>query len=327
MAISTSTPAVRRTAAQVSRASLAVGSLGLACAAFLVTRLLVSWRVTPTASHQVTLLGRRLSYPAANLGAIVILALAALGALVLARAAVETARELAAQRRLQRRLRSCLPAGERGSAGGAFVLDDEVPRAFCAGLLRPRVYCTTGALALLDDTALEAVLAHERHHAQRRDPLRQAAGRVLAGALFTVPGLGGLIDRAGLLAELGADASAVEALGGDRSALARAMVGFDDAARSGRATGIEPARVDHLLGAGSREWQFPVLLFLIAAAAIGVAAAAAALLARVAAGSATLAPPFLSGRPCIVALAAIPVALGAVAVRLRRGTALEPPAG
>ena len=40
------------------------------------------------------------------------------------------------------------------------------PEAFCAGLFRPRVYVTSGAVELLDDAGLDAVLAHERQHAQ-----------------------------------------------------------------------------------------------------------------------------------------------------------------
>jgi hypothetical protein len=46
--------------------------------------------------------------------------------------------------------------------------------------------------------------------------------------------------------------------------------------------------------------------------------AVAVLAGRVAVGSATLAPPFLSSQPCIVVLAMIPAALGWIAVRARR---------
>ena len=83
-------------------------------------------------------------------------------------------------------------------------------------------------LALLDDAALSTVLAHERQHARRRDPLRLAAGRVLARALFFLPGLGDLVERQQALAELSADESAVNDLPANRSALARAMVSFSD---------------------------------------------------------------------------------------------------
>jgi hypothetical protein len=64
-----------------------LGGLGLASAIFVIARLLESWRVTSRAgSHQILIFGQRLSYPAANLDAIMIVLLAGLGSLVTARA-------------------------------------------------------------------------------------------------------------------------------------------------------------------------------------------------------------------------------------------------
>ncbi len=98
------------------------------------------------------------------------LALAALGGLAAALAIAAVLRELRAATRLRRRL-ARLDAEPRE---GVFVIDDPRVEAFCAGLLRPRVYITSGALAVLDGQGLNAVLAHERRHASRRDPLRLA---------------------------------------------------------------------------------------------------------------------------------------------------------
>ena len=139
-------------AARVSRASLVLGGLGLASAIFVVARLLESWRVTShAASHQISIFGQRLSYPAANVDAIVIVLLAALGLIVTARALTGAVRELQASRRFHRFLSDEQPQ----ALHGALLIDDAQPRAFCAGLLRPRVYVSTGALALLDDAALQ----------------------------------------------------------------------------------------------------------------------------------------------------------------------------
>ncbi|MEO1079196.1 MAG: M48 family metalloprotease [Pseudomonadota bacterium] len=44
--------------------------------------------------------------------------------------------------------------------------------AWCAGLLRPRVYLSTALEALFSDRDLQIVLAHEHAHARRRDNLR-----------------------------------------------------------------------------------------------------------------------------------------------------------
>ena len=199
----------------------------------------------------------------------------------------------------------------------AAVIADPQPRAFCAGLVRPRIYVSTGAIKVLDEAALSAVLAHERHHARRRDPLRLAAGRVLAGALFFLPELGDLAERQQALAELSADESAVNVAPANRSALARAMLSFSDLPESSSSSGIDPARVDYLLGEPP-SWRFPALLCLAAASVLLLLVAVAVLAGRVASGSATLALPFLSHQPCIVVLAAIPAVLGVLAVNHRR---------
>jgi hypothetical protein len=181
-------------------------------------------------------------------------------------------------------------------------------------LLAPRVYVTTGAVDLLDAKALEAVLLHERHHAWRHDPLRLAGARVIAGALFFLPSLRRLHGHEQALAELGADESAVNAAPGNRSALARAMLGFIDAA-SDSSAGIDPARVDYVLG-DPPSWSFPALLCVASLLTIGLVVAVAIIAGRFAAGDATFALPFLSSAPCVVMLAVMAVT-GAVVSRSR----------
>jgi Zn-dependent protease with chaperone function len=299
---------------RVSVASLALGALGLASAIFVVLRLLETWRVRSGPSpDQISVLGVRLSYPTANLDAIVIMLLAALGSVVVALALAGAAREVAASRRFHRLLARQRPQALRG----ALLITDPEPRAFCAGLLRPRVYLSAGAIEILDDAALGAVLAHERHHARRHDPLRLALGRVLARALFFLPELGDLVERQQALAELSADESAVNAAPANRSALASAMLSFSDAASPGASAGIDPARVDFLLGEAP-SWRFPAALCLAAASVIALLTTVAVLAGRLASGSATLGLPFLSRQPCIVVLAAIPVVLGITAAAYRR---------
>jgi beta-lactamase regulating signal transducer with metallopeptidase domain len=307
-------------AARVSRASLILGALGLASAIFVFARLLESWRVTPhAASHRILILGQRLSYPAANIDAVVIVLLAALGAVVTARALTGALREVQASRRFERLLAQSKPR----PLHGALLIVSPQPRAFCAGLLRPRVYVSTGAVAILDQEALSAVLAHERHHARRRDPLRLAIGRVLARALFFLPGLADLLQRQQALAELSADESAINAEPANRSALARAMLSFTDIPASSNPAGVDPARVDYLLG-DPPSWRFPGLVCLAAASVLLLLVAIAVLVGRVASGSATLALPFLSHQPCIVVLAAIPATLGVLGTNYRRRLRVRP---
>ena len=109
------------------------------------------------------------------------------------------------------------------------------PLAFCAGLLHPRVYVSTGAVQRLSEDELAAVVEHEAHHARRRDPLRILIARAIgeAYALTALP------RREQALAELAADAAAVRRRGA--APLAAALLAFDAAA-------IAPERVDRLVG-------------------------------------------------------------------------------
>ena len=310
MATSTQLPA-GAAANRLHRASLAVGALGLATAAFTLERLLESWRVDPHAgaSHTISLLGQKLAYPAANAGAIAVLALAAVGLAVTIIAARAGLREAISSRRLTRQLTD---RARPDPDTGAYVLADPSPAAFVAGLITPRVYITTATLARLEPPAAAAVLAHERHHARRRDPLRLAAGRVLAQALFFLPPLRTLVERQQLMSELSADEQA--ALGG-RAGLAEALLAMDTAPGSG----VDPVRVDALLDPDGNPGRtaFPTAIFLAAAAGIALLAATAALSAQVASGTVTLAPPFLSRQPCVVVLALVPAVVALLALRQR----------
>jgi hypothetical protein len=189
---------------------------------------------------------------------------------------------------------------------GALVFEDQRPRAFCAGLLRPRVYVSSGAVGLLDEAALNAVLEHERHHVRRRDPLRLAAGRVLARALFFLPGYQTLVSRQQWLSELSADERTMNAAPGNRSALARAIVTFSDSSDPHGGTGVDPARVDQLLG-DPPVWRFPAALCVVLALVIALIAAVVVLAGRTAVGTA-----------CVVVLALIPAGLGLISIRITR---------
>jgi bla regulator protein blaR1 len=304
----------RLAAARVSRASLALGAFGLASSVLIIARLGEVWRIGPHGPvHHVTIFGARFGYPEANAGAIVIVSLALLALIAIALCAAGAVGEAVASARFARSLRRHC----RARPDGVLLIEDERPLAFCAGLLRPRIYLSTAAVGQLDAPALRAVLDHERHHARRHDPLRLAAGRVLARALFFLPGLAELARHQAAMSELGADESAVSVAPESRSGLARAMLSFDRAAAPGSRAGFDPARVDYLLGEPP-SWRFPVLLCLVVGSAIALLVAVAVLVGRAAHGSATLAPPALSSQPCIVVLALIPaVAAGVYASAAR----------
>jgi beta-lactamase regulating signal transducer with metallopeptidase domain len=295
-------------------AGLLLGLLGLMSFVPVLARLLESWRVSAHAvAHHVSILGQTLSYPAANAGAVIVLALGLLGGIVTVIALAAIVSEFRGARRLARRLDELDPTPR----DGILVIDDEGPEAFCAGLLRPRIYVTTGALARLDGPALDAVLAHERQHARRRDPLRLAASRVIARSLFFLPAMPELRRGQQMLIEITADESAVHAAAGDRSALARAILSLSDGAEASGSAGVDPVRVDYLLG-DAHGWRFPALMCMVALTLIALILTVAILAGREATGSATLDPPFLSAQPCVVMLALIPCAAALTAAWARR---------
>jgi Zn-dependent protease with chaperone function len=300
-------------------ATLALGLLAALSAGVALMRVVESWHLgSASSSRTISIAGQRLSYPAANVGAVVVVVLAALGLAMSAATMLRLGRELLRDRRFRERLHRAA----RRQIHGAWILEDDRPQAFCAGLLRPRVYVSTGALELLDERALAAVLAHERHHARNRDPLRLACGRAFAAGMLLVPTLRRLVQRQHALAEISAD-DAARAEGVERGALASAMLSFSEAAGS-EPVGVDPQRIDNLLGEPP-QWGFPLLLCLLTGIVLVAMLALAVLAGRVASGSATLALPFLSAQPCVVVLALVPAAALAVAAgRLRERRARTP---
>ena len=301
-------------AARLYALVLAIGGGGLLAATFaLVTGV---GRVSIDRAHpnELRLAGLTLSYPYANAPAIALVTLAAIGAVVIAAACSAPVRHLAAHRRFMRHLagRAPWPGGE------VLVFDDAAPQAFCAGLARPRIYLSRGAIGALDADALRAVIAHERHHRDRRDPLRVLLASVLSEALFFLPVMARLRDRFVALLELAADEAAVRDAPGGAGTLAAAMLAFDEASSPAGAVGIAPERVDHLAGRPPT-WRLPRL-----ALALGAVTVAAMLGGVWAAGQhavvrTTLAVPGLSHQPCVLVLACVPGALAAVAAAwLRR---------
>lgn len=85
------------------------------------------------------------------------------------------------------------------------VVRDLPNPAFTAGLMSPRIYLAEGLTRLLSESQLVAVVAHERAHLERRDPLRIFLLRLLACTLFWIPALRRLADDVADEAEILAD--------------------------------------------------------------------------------------------------------------------------
>jgi Zn-dependent protease with chaperone function len=177
------------------------------------------------------------------------------------------ARSIARQAWRQRAFLRRLPVQEVRPLHGATVsmVAGSQPRAFCAGLVRPRVFVSTGALRRLEPLELRAVIAHEAEHARRRDPLRLMLVRAVADAFPFLPALSRLASQQAAIAELAADAAAVHGLG-SRQAVAAAIVAFGDAG----AGEIAPERVDRLAGRAPVRVVSRALLVVVGTALAGL---------------------------------------------------------
>lgn len=117
--------------------------------------------------------------------------------------------------------------------------------AFTAGWFTPRVYIAAELAETLSGAQLAAVIAHERAHVTRRDPLRLSALRFLACTLFYLPAMRRLADDVADEAEVAADDIALE----DRDATGAAILAsaiVDIAVRWGR-----PSSRDGLWASGA----------------------------------------------------------------------------
>jgi len=293
----------------IYRLQLAIGLLG--AAATLLVAGVVADLVTLRSPGNQTLLAACQSFvlPVVSVWAITVLALGSFAFAVLALAAQSALRQLRASRRFLAGLQN-LRAAPVGGAG-TLVFTDPSPQAFCAGLLRPRIYLSDATLELLGVDELDAVLAHEAHHARYRDPLRIFFARVLREALFFLPVLRHLAERYAALAELAADAAAVHRTRDDPQPLACALLAFHESG-SPAVVGIAPERVDHLLGRRSC-WELPFALLAWAIVVVG-AIVVVALRTAQAAHAMTINLPLLASQLCMIAMAVVPLVGGAAAL-------------
>ena len=110
-----------------------------------------------------------------------------------------------------------------GPAAPVIYLDRPQPNLFCAGVRRPAIFVTRGALDLLDPGELRAALAHELAHLGRRDPQRSWVMLGLRCVMGWNPTFQVLARAMARDAERLADERGVE-LGADRLALASALL-------------------------------------------------------------------------------------------------------
>ncbi len=204
-----------------------------------------------------------------HLHSVVLIAIGLVDGVIIVRAGMSLARQVRAHRAFLRRLpvRDTWVSGHR-----VHVFPGRTLAAFCAGLLRPAVYVSDGTLRATGEEELQAILAHEERHRSRRDPLRLLLARMVSDAIRPLPPFAALAERQAVIADLVADAAAVDALG-DATPLASALLQFDE-----RGAGVAPERVDRLVAAGPADTVSSALLAVSAVALAGIAALVAPML-------------------------------------------------
>jgi Zn-dependent protease with chaperone function len=292
---------------------LALGLCGLLATGLAVGSAAGSVHRESSGGREILIGGQHFTYPTVNVAAAVLLALAALGLIVLAIAARASWQQLWAYRRF---VRGIPVVGPLPGGSDVTVIDDPSPQAFCAGYLRPNIYISSGALELLSEEELGAVLIHEEHHRAVRDPFRFAFAHVLSQALFFLPALRPLGHRYREIAEQRADEAAVRGSAGEKGPLAAALLAFDAIEPPG-AAGITPERVDSLLGRAS-SWSLPSSLIAASLAALSAIIVLAWRASEVASAQATFNLPVLSSQPCMLVLAMLPIVVCAGALAGRR---------
>jgi Zn-dependent protease with chaperone function len=248
-----------------------------------------------------------------GVGMLLLLGLVSLGVAVSALAVRSLLRQVGAQRRFLRAIRPVTTLHIGGHP--VTLIEGERAQAFCAGVLRTRIYISTATRGLLSEVELRAVVAHEAHHRANRDPVKILLARVLADALFFVPGLRRLGRRYTELTEVAADEAATRAV--DGPAFASALLAFGERrGAAGAVVGIAPERIDHLLGRGPA-WQLPLSILIGFALTIvalwGLILTVPALIER---ESVNLA--MLLAEACMMAMSMAPLAVAAYVVVLSR---------
>jgi hypothetical protein len=157
---------------------------------------------------------------------------------------------------------SKLPSDRLSLTGKLHLLDSGAPLCFCTGLVSPSIYVSRGMVGKLQMEELEALLLHEKHHLENRDPLKMLLGNVLSSTFFFIPVLRDILERWRVEKEIAADESAIRHQGHKRGiagALTKllddhGMVTLDGVASD--STESLQYRIDHLTGSVHKRAQF-----------------------------------------------------------------------
>lgn len=149
------------------------------------------------------------------------------------------------------------------------LFEEKSPLAFTAGFFKPRVFISTGLAAALEEKELRAVILHEDHHRESRDPLKGLAVSFISDFLFFLPVSRLMKNVYDLNSEMCADTHSVECLT-DPLDLAASLLKVQKLSGAGASWFFDPTleRAKHILGEPAKmplplKKVFLTLLFLV----------------------------------------------------------------
>jgi len=148
-----------------------------------------------------------------------------------------------------------LPIVDRGLSV-ALIRDESVKVAFTHGLIRPKIYLSTGLLNSLTRGEARTVLLHEIHHRKSRDPLRLFLATLLRDIFFYLPIGGYIARRLHTVKEKAADDAVIKRTG-DPFLFAETLL---KVASFGVAMRLDVERTASIMGTGSLESRIKRLL-------------------------------------------------------------------
>jgi Zn-dependent protease with chaperone function len=211
--------------------------------------------------------------PGAGLG-VAPLALLAVALILLCWLLGVTALSAARTWRIRRRHRDLIDLVSTPGPTTSRVIDHPAAAAWCLPGAGSRVVVTTGALGLLSDAELDAVLAHEQAHLAERHDLLILPFTAWSAALSWLGGPRRAREAVGRLVEMVADDRACA--GRDPNVLAAALARVGSAGVPAGTLGIHPVldRVQRLLDPPRRSRRIRALAYLAAVALLAVPTAA-----------------------------------------------------
>lgn len=148
-----------------------------------------------------------------------------------------------------------LPLADRGLSV-VLIRDESVKVAFTHGLIRPRIYFSTGLINSLTREELRTVLLHEIHHRKNRDPLRFFLVTLLRDSFFYLPIFRYLARRLHAVKEKAADDAVIRRTG-DPFVFAETLL---KVATFGVDMRLDIARTASIMGTGSLESRIKRLI-------------------------------------------------------------------